>query len=231
VRTGSDKGRSVDETERPADGRLARGVRAREAIAEALIDLLDEGVERPTARQLAERAGVSLRLVFHHFEDMESVLRSAVGIQVQRHWQKLEPVAPDVDLARRVKDTVRGRCQLYEAIAPVRRAAALASGRSPTVARELEAARRMLRSQLRHTFSPEVTGSQEVTGNGCSDTAAMQRDLLDALEVATSFETWDHLRTQSSRSAAATRRVVERLVTGLLTGVLAQADPAPRARA
>jgi TetR/AcrR family transcriptional regulator of autoinduction and epiphytic fitness len=211
-------------TERPADGRLARGVRAREAIAGALIDLLDEGVERPTARQLAERAGVSLRLVFHHFEDMESVLRSAVGIQVQRHWQKLEPVAPDVDLARRVKDTVRGRCQLYEAIAPVRRAAALASGRSPTVARELEAARRILRSQLRHTFSPEVTGSTEVPGSaevngnrGSDTTAALQRDLLDALEVATSFETWDHLRTQSGRSAAATRRVVERLVTGVLT--------------
>ncbi len=220
MRTGSGEGRSADLTERPADGRLARGLRAREAIAGALIDLLDEGVGRPTARQLAERAGVSLRLVFHHFEDMESVLRSAVGIQVQRHWQKLQPVAPDGDIAGRVTDTVRGRCQLYEAIAPVRRAAGLASGRSKTIAYELESARRMLRSQLRHTFSPELTA------NSGRDAAAMQRDLLDALEVATAFETWDHLRTQSGRSATATRRVVERLVTG----VLAQGYPAPRAR-
>ncbi len=217
MRTKSDDSTSAAPLERPADGRVARGIKAREAIAEALIDLLHEGVKRPTARQLAERAGVSLRLVFHHFEDMESILRSAVEIQVKRHWQKLEPVAPDGHLADRVKDTVRGRGQLYEAIAPVRRAAGLAAGRSQTLARELEAARRMLRSQLRHTFSPEIAAHG-------SDTAAVQRDVLDVLEVATSFETWDHLRTQSGRSAAATRRVVERLVTG----VLPHREPAPR---
>jgi len=204
----------------PADGRVARGIKAREAIAESLIDLLHEGVKRPTARQLAERAGVSLRLVFHHFEDMESVLRSAVGIQVKRHWQKLEPVSPDGQLADRVKDAVRGLGQLYEAIAPVRRAAGLAAGRSPTLSRELETARRTLRERLRHTFSPEL--ALRSGGN----TAAVQRDFLDTLEVATSFDTWDHLRTQSGRSVTATRRVVERLVSA----VLAEEVPAPRAR-
>jgi AcrR family transcriptional regulator len=197
----------AERARRASDGRVARGIRARESIAEALISLLHDGVERPTARQVAERAGVSLRLVFHHFEDMESVLQSAVAIQVERHWQKLRPVAAHGDLAKRVKDTVRERAQLYEAIAPVRRAARLAAGRSPTVASQLEAARMLLRSQLRQTFSPELT----------EHTGAKQRELLDALEVSTSFETWDHLRKQSGRSLAAARQVVELLVTRVLT--------------
>jgi TetR/AcrR family transcriptional regulator of autoinduction and epiphytic fitness len=210
VRTGA-ASTLVDLGHRSTDGRVARGIRAREAIAQALIELLHEGVERPTARQLAEHAGVSPRLVFHHFEDMESVLRSAVAIQVERHWAKLEVVPPDGDLAHRVRATVRERARLYEAIAPVRRAAGLAAGRSPTLTRQLEASRRMLRSQLRHTFA------RELEAYGCGATAAAERNLLDALDVTTSFETWDQLRRQSGRSATAARHVVERLVVGALT--------------
>ena len=195
--------------DRATDGRIARGIKARESIAEALICLLVQGVERPTARQVAEQAGVSLRLVFHHFEDMESVLQSAVAIQVERHWHKLEAVAPDGDLGARVAATVRERSRLYEAIAPVRRAADLAAGRSQTLARQLEAARRLLRSQLRHTFSSELTACT------AAGPAGVEREFLDALEVSTSFETWDHLRRQCRRSPNAAARVMELLVSGV----------------
>jgi AcrR family transcriptional regulator len=198
----------VSTTEGAADGRVARGIKARESIAEALICLLQDGVERPTARQIAERAGVSLRLVFHHFDDMESVLQSAVAIQVERHWQKLEAVDPIGALGARVTATVSERARLYEAIAPVRRAAGLAAGRSPTLARQLEAARRLLRSQLRHTFSSELTAC---TAGG----PAAEREHLDALEVSTSFDTWDHLRRQCRRSPNAAARVMERLASGV----------------
>lgn len=166
---------------------------------------------------------MSLRLVFHHFEDMESVLQSAVAIQVERHWEKLEAIAPDGDLGARVTDTVRERSKLYEAIAPVRRAAGLAAGRSSTVASQLEAARRMLRSQLRHTFSRELEAHES---NQMAQAAARERELLDAMDVATSFETWDQLRTHTGRSATASRHVVERLLAGALT----YDEPVARAR-
>ena len=122
--------------------------------------MLHDGVERPTARQVAERARVSPRLVFHHFEDMEAVLRSAVAIQVERHWRNLHAVSPEADLGKRVSDTVKQRIQLYDSIAPVRRAAGLAARHSPTLASQLDAARRMLRSQLRHTFSAELAACE-----------------------------------------------------------------------
>ena len=43
------------------DGRLGRGTRARTAVVDALLDLIEEGDLRPTAPRIAERAGVSLR--------------------------------------------------------------------------------------------------------------------------------------------------------------------------
>ena len=36
----------------------------------ALLDLLEAGEMRPTAAQIAQRAGVSLRSVFQHFESL-----------------------------------------------------------------------------------------------------------------------------------------------------------------
>jgi AcrR family transcriptional regulator len=192
------------------DGRTVRGERTRRALAEALLSLLEEGDVRPTARQVADRAGVSLRLVFHHFDDMEAVLRSAVAVQVERHWKRLEPIDPTLPLAERVARLVRQRAGLFEAIAPVRRAAALVEGDSPTVGSELDHARRELRAQLADVFQPEL------------DAAGAQRShLLDMLELSSSFESWDQLRRRIGRSAGAARRVM----TDLLLSVLV---PSPR---
>jgi TetR/AcrR family transcriptional regulator of autoinduction and epiphytic fitness len=171
--------------------------------------LLQEGHAHPTARHVAERAGVSLRLVFHHFEDMETLLEAAVAVQAERHWQKLEIVAPEADLQERVSATVSQRARLFEAVAPVRRAAGSAAGSSPTLARQLDSSRSMLRRRLRNTFSAEL--SMQINGSPCS-----ARDRLDALEVAASFETWDQLRRQSGRSIQATCQIVEHLVLGAL---------------
>ena len=92
-----------------ADGRMARGERTRRALAEALIALLEEGDAQPTARRIAERAGVSLRLVFHHFDDLESILYHAVRIQEQRHWRHIRPVEPTLPVDERVARVVRQR--------------------------------------------------------------------------------------------------------------------------
>ena len=50
----------------------------------ALLDLLDEGVIRPTAQQVAERSGVSLRSIFRIFDDVESLNAAACARQVTR---------------------------------------------------------------------------------------------------------------------------------------------------
>ncbi|MCB0988145.1 MAG: TetR/AcrR family transcriptional regulator, partial [Acidimicrobiales bacterium] len=65
----------------PVDGRTARAVRTREAIVDGTLALLAEGDLRPTAPRISERASVSVRSVFQHFDDLET-LYAAVGNRV-----------------------------------------------------------------------------------------------------------------------------------------------------
>src|SRR3989304_5263636 len=60
-----------------ADGRSARAARTRDAVVEALLTLIEEGDLRPTAQRVAEHARVSLRSVFQHFRDLESLFAAA----------------------------------------------------------------------------------------------------------------------------------------------------------
>ena len=46
------------------DGRVRRGARNRQTIVDALLDLVGSGILRPTAQQVADRAGVGIRTVF-----------------------------------------------------------------------------------------------------------------------------------------------------------------------
>ena len=66
------------------DGRIARGARARAAIVDALLALIEAGELRPSAARIAERAGVSLRSVFQHFKDVESLFAAMADRQRER---------------------------------------------------------------------------------------------------------------------------------------------------
>jgi AcrR family transcriptional regulator len=188
------------------DGRVARGERTRQSLAEALISLLEEGDARPTARRIAHRAGVSLRLVFHHFEDLESILRAAVRVQEQRHWRRIRPVSPTLPLAERVARVVRQRVTVFQAVAPVRRSAEHLTRSSPTVAAELSRGREWLRGQLQGTFAPELENRGP----------AEARRFLDMLEVATSWETWEQLD-RLGRTPSVVRRTMESLCLAALS--------------
>lgn len=191
------------------DGRVARGERTRRRVAEALIALLEAGTPEPTARQVAEQAGVSARIVFHHYDDMEQLLRAAVAVQVERHWSRMRPIDPSLALSERVTRLVRQRGALFDAIAPVRRAAALVEHRSPVVAAELARSRAGLRHELEHLFAPELAAPGTAGG-----------DLLDALELAAGWDVWDQLRHHMGRPAPSARRVMTRMLSSLL-------DPSP----
>jgi len=191
----------------PIDGRAARGERTRRALAEALVALVEEGDLRPTARAVAARAGVSQRIVFHHFDDVEGVLREAVAVQVERHWSKLRPIDPALSTENKVTLVVRQRSALFEAISPMRRAAALAEDSSPTVAAQLARAQRGLRNALAQAFQPELDDAGAGPGRS---------DLLDALELCSGWETWDQLRRRMGHGPAAARRVMTRLLVAAL---------------
>ena len=64
-------------TDTPAstDGRRQRSARSREKIIRAMWDLMLDGDMEPSAADIAEAAGVGLRSVFRHFEDIDTLYR------------------------------------------------------------------------------------------------------------------------------------------------------------
>ena len=73
------------------DGRRARGARNRDAVVTAILELLREGNPEPGAHEIAERSGVSVRSVFRHFDDLESLYEAAVEQMVERSRDLYQP--------------------------------------------------------------------------------------------------------------------------------------------
>ena len=101
------------------DGRLARSERTRRAVVDALLDLLGEGDLRPTAARIAERARVSLRLVFHHFDDLEAIYSELADRQAERVRPLTVPISVELPFERRVEEFCAQRARLVETLSPV----------------------------------------------------------------------------------------------------------------
>ena len=56
------------------DGRRLRSITSQNIIVDALLVLLKKGILEPTAQQIADEAGISIRTVFRQIEDMETLL-------------------------------------------------------------------------------------------------------------------------------------------------------------
>ena len=175
------------------DGRVRRGARNREAIAEALLECYEAGILRPSVPELASRAGVSVRSVHNHFEDVESLRAEVAQRQWDRHAHLLGPCAS-------IEELVEQRAAFYDAITPVRRAALLSVHDSPTIARNLTRLDRVLRRQLESM---------------CPNTPL---EVVDALELVTSWDAWHRLRTTQGYSAARARRLLEHTIRTLIEG-------------
>jgi len=189
------------------DGRNLRAQRTREAVAEALLDLLQRGVLRPTAIQVAARAGVSERAVFRHFDDLEGLIATVAQQQIQRVAPQFsQRIPPDCSLPERINTLVTRRAALYERITPVRRAALLQEPFSTAVAQRLGWWRDRLRTEVAQVFAPELARLP----------VALRREVLDALGAATSWSVWENLRRHARLSRRRAERAVIRMATALL---------------
>ena len=62
------------------DGRRQRSQRSREKILKAYWELMLNGDMNPSAATIAKHAGVGLRSVFRHFEDLDTLLRELMAL-------------------------------------------------------------------------------------------------------------------------------------------------------
>lgn len=191
----------------PIDGRTLRSLRTRDAIVDATIELVEAGDLRPTAPRVAERAGVSVRSVFQHFDDLETLHAAVAERLLARVSQLVVPIDPALPFDERLTRFVEQRGQLLEAVTPIRRAAAVHGPFSSEITARLRDGQAFLREEIEAVFQPELA------------TAGGERALLlDAVDVALSWATWEGLRAGLGRTGDEAAAVVRRTVAGLLAG-------------
>jgi TetR/AcrR family transcriptional regulator, regulator of autoinduction and epiphytic fitness len=189
------------------DGRVARSARTRHAVVGALLDLLGEGDLRPTAARIAERAGVSLRLVFHHFDDVETIYNELADRQAERVKPLTVPIPVALPFARRIEEFSAQRGRLLETLSPVRRAAVLMEPFRPALAKRLKHARDLTRAAAIAAFAPELSKLA----------ADEKRATIAALDVATSWVAWEQMRRDQGLSETEARGVMATAIRALLT--------------
>jgi AcrR family transcriptional regulator len=164
-----------------SDGRVRRRERSGRAIVDAMLELVGEGVLSPTAQQVAARAGVGLRTVFRRFSDMESLFAEMSQRILVDALPRFTSGRPEGDRTQRARAVVARRVALFERIAPYKRSANVRRPRSPFLRRGHAQLVSGLRTDLLE-WLPELRRAPE--------------DVVNALELATSFEAWDRLRTE-----------------------------------
>jgi AcrR family transcriptional regulator len=187
------------------DGRTLRSLRTREAIVDATIELIEQGDLRPTAPRVADAAGVSVRSIFQHFDDLETLHAAVAERLLERVSLLVVPVDADEPLEPRLRRFAHQRALLLEAVSPIRRAANVHGPFSAEITARLRDGQAYLRAEVDRTFAPELDGA------GAARCAA-----LDALDAAFSWATWEGLRAGVGRSEEEAEDVVVRLATAVL---------------
>ena len=194
-------------TEKPEDGRVLRGQRTREAVIDALLELHAEGNLTPTIEQIAERVGRTTRAIYQHFQDKEALAAAIGERQLRTHNELFRAHPVEGDLPQRISGIAGHRAELFEVVAPARRAALVRLHASPELQKQQTGLAAHLRDQVAKTFEPELS---ELDVDAAADT-------LELLDLHTSWDTWERLRTWQGLSADRAKQLVSALITQALT--------------
>ncbi len=183
------------------DGRSERGARNRRAILDAVRLLIERDERMPTAERAADAAGVGIRTVFRHFNDMDALYAEVYerGLEEIRDITALP--APRGTLEERCRTMIERRCDLFERMAAFRRAAVMHHDKSAFLREQVEINDEVLRARLLATF-PEL---------GSAPAA-----LVEALDLLSSFEAWNRLDTRQGLSRAEVHASLETAFTSLM---------------
>jgi AcrR family transcriptional regulator len=187
------------------DGRRARRERGRQAVVDAVVDLLQEGSVPPRPDEVTARAGVSEATLFRYFDTLAELQHAAMVSYLERSAPLFEvPGLGEGALEARAHRLAAARVELYQVVGPVAGLARARAFDEPGLARLVHDVRSRLAEQVGRHFEPEL--------DALSPTARRDRQLL--IVAATSFESWD-IHVDLGRSPAQIRRSWKRAVIDL----------------
>jgi AcrR family transcriptional regulator len=188
------------------DGRRLRSERTRRLIVEAYMALVRETGQMPTALQIAERAGYSVRSIFERFPDLSALRVAATdyAIAEARAGGALRDL--DADRLTRIQSQVRQRGETCERWLPLWRVLTSHVASSPDLEQRIGMIRQLVVMRMEMMFRPELS----------SVTDAVRKKTVLALEALVDFESWARMRELYSLSFDEAAKVWVRAIDRLL---------------
>jgi AcrR family transcriptional regulator len=186
------------------DGRNRRAAETRRKIIEAAKLMIAETSVAPTVVGVARRADVSVRSVFQHFHDVESLF---VTVMDSIRADLVVPALPSASrpLDARIEDIVKVFADLFDKVVPLR----VAAGQfvdHPVLLERSQQARQELRTATFEVFAPEFATLSEQA----------REELADAIGAALSLDAWIVLRRRDKLSHERAMAVWRLTLTALL---------------
>ena len=183
------------------DGRRQRSERSQVAIVEAALTLINEEKQVPTAQQIADRAGVSIRSFFRHFADMDALFLSADEMLGASYETLFAVTDRSGTLSQRISRAVDLYGNAFDQLCDLILCTKALAWRFPALQERYAYHQKRLRDELELWF-PEV--------------AISPRSRREAVHAVTSFEMWHRLRVHQRLSQKSSHAIIQELVTGLL---------------
>ena len=167
------------------DGRRLRSERTKQLIIEAYLALAQDMSPRvPTAAEIADKAGYSIRSVFERFPDIRALQVAAVDYSLAQMSALAPPWGADGDRKTRIEAHVRTRGRTCETWLPLWRSLIVNQGDSPELKARIRLARDRVTARMELMFAPEFAMMPP----------GERRQILIALEALTDVESWARMR-------------------------------------
>lgn len=180
------------------DGRHQRSVRSREALIKASLELIDQGLLVPTAKQIADKAGVGLRSFFRHFEDMEALFSAIDAYARDKFMALFSHRHSDGDIQERVGLFLDLQAEAYEELRNIILSTQAQLWRSPT---------------LRKTYARDQKKLRELTISWFPEIKGRSADIIDGLAALTSFDMWHRLREHQKLGVRQSKDLLSTLIS------------------
>ena len=187
-----------------SDGRNRRAAETRRKIIAAAKEMIAETSTAPTVVAVAKRADVSVRSVFQHFGDVESLFVTVMD-SVRSDLVVPPPTPSSRPLAVRIASVVENLAQIFDKIVPLRVAAGQFVNHPALIERGL-ASKVALRDATFEVFAPEFAPLGEQA----------REQLADAIGAALSLDAWIVLRRRDGLSFERATAVWRMTLTALL---------------
>jgi AcrR family transcriptional regulator len=166
------------------DGRRLRSERTKQLIIEAFLSLLREEPVMPTAVQIAERAGYSVRSIFERFPDLVALRVAATDYALAQALALAPARQVDADRETRVKSQVETRAFTCERGIALWRVLLTTEDNSGELAIRVRRARETTVTRMELMYKPELAALS----------AEERQHTLIALEAITDMESWARMR-------------------------------------